>query len=77
VSTENLEWSKVPPTVRTWNATDGVNTWSLTITDAGGSYFNVELKKDGTSQGAIQFATVEQVADLFEAVATDLRAEGL
>jgi hypothetical protein len=76
MAADNLTWVKDQPAVRTWNADDGAGTtWQLTITD-NSSYFTVELLRNGTSQGSFAAESVEQVADLFEAVAGDLRTEG-
>jgi hypothetical protein len=76
MATENLLWTKVQPTIRTWAATDGADSFEMTITNAGGAYFAVQLKKNGLDRGTVQAETVEQIADLFETVATDLRSEG-
>ena len=76
MAADNLVWEKLQPAVRTWNADDGAGTaWQLTVTD-NSSYFTVELKRNGTSQGQITVESVEQVADLFEKVGADLRDEG-
>jgi hypothetical protein len=74
---ENLTWNQEEPTVRKWLATDDISgtAYEFTLTKTG-TALQAELKINGAQRGNIGFENLEQVADLFQAVATDLRALG-